>query len=560
MSTLNVSDIYEINFQEDVDSYPLRENFANIKSAINDNQSQINNISGAESTNEVVQARDYADSLKDRLNQASRNQKNVVISGLLTTEQGTPNMTVQVSSGYALVNGILNYKSSTTNTGTITAPTNKRWDVVVINSDNTISVVSGNDSNDRVLPAIASSQRPLAIIDLDSATASITNSLITDCSEMGCYVDQFWFWKIQDAVDSLDDRTNATEQGTIFIRKGDYYEEVDLTGISNVELNFERGAKIMRTSNTTRCLKSINTVSNETTGIKVIGGYLDGNSKAGSLELMKFEYTDAFVVNDFTFIGNASSSATYKNFVIDNCDGYKVTNLFPYEDDENDVVGNSINVVNSREKNYRILDTGWVNRSDWTDVDLGCVEVQYDNLSGTFQVGELITGGTSTSTGIIISDSGTNLVLKEVTNGGIFTNNEVITGSISSATADVNEVSGDNKNQDTNVEHNMNKNISDLDVRLFVSTDGTDNNSFIIGNFAVFDGNDTSIGQTHHQDDKNTFHMATGDGGITYMEGGLSDPGSAKTITNDDWYYKIIISQTGVYYENINYFINFITY
>lgn len=59
----------------------------------------------------------------------------------------------------------------------------------------------------------------------------------------------------------------------------------------------------------------------------------------------------------------------------------------------------------------------------------------YDSLSGSFTVDETITGGTSEATGVIVSDVGLVLTLKDVS--GIFVDGEEITGENSSATADV---------------------------------------------------------------------------------------------------------------------------
>jgi len=72
------------------------------------------------------------------------------------------------------------------------------------------------------------------------------------------------------------------------------------------------------------------------------------------------------------------------------------------------------------------------------DSALGSLD--YDNLSGTFTVGEDITGGTSSAFGVIVSDDGSTLALKDCT--GLFNNNEEITGGSSSATADVNQPDG----------------------------------------------------------------------------------------------------------------------
>lgn len=63
-------------------------------------------------------------------------------------------------------------------------------------------------------------------------------------------------------------------------------------------------------------------------------------------------------------------------------------------------------------------------------------EIGYNNLSGTFTVGEFITGGTSSARGIIISNKRGNIELTLV--GEIsFSVNETITGASSGATATV---------------------------------------------------------------------------------------------------------------------------
>lgn len=65
------------------------------------------------------------------------------------------------------------------------------------------------------------------------------------------------------------------------------------------------------------------------------------------------------------------------------------------------------------------------------------LKVVYSTLSGTFQVGETVTGGTSSATGVIVYDdtANTTLVLASVT--GTFSASETITGGTSSATATV---------------------------------------------------------------------------------------------------------------------------
>jgi hypothetical protein len=478
MSRLTDNDVYEIGFQDDVDSFPLRETFANIKAAHNDLETTVANITTAASGNEVVDARDYAATLQDRLQYASREQGNFVISGLIVTEQAVPDMTVQVSAGQAIVNGVLTVKMAVSNSSTVTAPVNKRFDVVVMNSDNTLSIVVGNDSNDRVLPAIASSQRPLAILDLDSATVSLNNGAeIIDSSVMGCYADGVWYWKIQQAIDSFDDRTNAVEQGFVYIKKGDYYEEVDLSGKSNVTLIFENGAKVYRISNTARAIKSINTVGNETVGIKIICADLYGNSKSGAFELMKFEYTDELSLLNCRCDGNSSASATYKNILINQCDRIIKRDLF-LDDGSGNIDFSTMGLTNVTAYSHGGLtyDTGWINRSDWTDVHMG-----------------------------------------------------------SNTTKDV----------DSNVNHGFGCNLSELEVHVLVSTDGTDANSFEVTNSNSYDEDEDSlgvfsfynVGLTIYQIDVDNIQVQTGYDGLLYQTGGAGPD----LISTQDWYYKIVV-------------------
>ncbi len=180
------------------------------------------------------------------------------------------------------------------------------------------------------------------------------------------------------------------------------------------------------------------------------------------------------------------------------------------------------------------MTTGWIKRSDWTEVHLGTVNVPYDGLSGTFFVGEKITGGSATHpTGYIISDSGSNLVVMRCAATGVFTNDEVITGSTSGATANVN-VATSTKNKDSNITHNFIKNISEVDVELYYSSDGTENNSKMIrvtGNYV------SAYGHELWQVDTSNMKIHTGSGGIIEM----NDSGAFNVIDAEDTYYKVCL-------------------
>jgi len=175
------------------------------------------------------------------------------------------------------------------------------------------------------------------------------------------------------------------------------------------------------------------------------------------------------------------------------------------------------------------IDTGWINTNDWTNRHLGSIYLNYDNLVGTFTVGETITEAISGYTGAVMTDSGAILVLKDVV-GGFFTNNRQITGGTSGATADVN---GATKNIDTDFYHGLTINMSQLISEFLISTDGTDNNSFFICGMELPAAGHS--GFTRYQIDTDSYKWQTGGRGLVY----LNDAGVAQLLDTEDWYYKI---------------------
>ncbi len=67
---------------------------------------------------------------------------------------------------------------------------------------------------------------------------------------------------------------------------------------------------------------------------------------------------------------------------------------------------------------------------------LAYTKVNFDNLSGTFIIGDTITGGTSGATALVRLVESSYLLVSDIASGP-FQNDEQITGSESSATADV---------------------------------------------------------------------------------------------------------------------------
>jgi len=92
--------------------------------------------------------------------------------------------------------------------------------------------------------------------------------------------------------------------------------------------------------------------------------------------------------------------------------------------------------------------------------------------------------------------------------------------------------SDDIKNADSNVTHNLNVNLSDIVVKILISTDGNDNNSFEINMSSNAAG---VFNFTIYQVDTNSLTIQTGSGGLTDID----SSGAAETIDTEDWFYKI---------------------
>ena len=88
------------------------------------------------------------------------------------------------------------------------------------------------------------------------------------------------------------------------------------------------------------------------------------------------------------------------------------------------------------------------------------------------------------------------------------------------------------KNADSNVTHNLNAPLSELLVKVFISTDGTDANSF-----EILPISDTAadFGATIFQVDLNNIKVQTNGNGPIYC----NDAGTNVQIDTENWYYKI---------------------
>lgn len=193
------------------------------------------------------------------------------------------------------------------------------------------------------------------------------------------------------------------------------------------------------------------------------------------------------------------------------------------------------------------LDSGRINTNDWTLRSLGLSTVGYDNVTeGTPVIGDIITGGTSGTTGKIVSYDGTTLYLIEVTNGGIFTNNETISGitiDTVTFTALVNEPTGNNKNKDTNIFiQQMALKSYQIQKQFFIYFSDDDNNYVQPSEIAIaLLGSSDNYGNGYFFIDNDNITMRTANTGYAFI--GFS--GTRTILTTEDYYYR--------HYFKINY-------
>ena len=87
-----------------------------------------------------------------------------------------------------------------------------------------------------------------------------------------------------------------------------------------------------------------------------------------------------------------------------------------------------------------------------------------------------------------------------------------------------------------NVVHNLNTNLSDLIIRLFISSDGTENNAIEVVNTTGGSSSASEMrGTVYTQVDSNNFIIQTGDDGIRHIQA----DGTPLAIDTENWYYKV---------------------
>jgi hypothetical protein len=167
-------DLNVISFQSALRSKPIREDFTDIQNNFNLLRGEVN--AGIASTaSEVTSARDNYDNLTDNINARTvwGNRINGTASYQVTNDSG---LTVAVNSGAGIVNGIgVLHGASATASVSSPAASNNRWDVVVVNSDNTRSIVTGTETTGTATkPGVAQTQMVLARWHIYDTTGTVS--------------------------------------------------------------------------------------------------------------------------------------------------------------------------------------------------------------------------------------------------------------------------------------------------------------------------------------------------------------------------------------------------
>jgi hypothetical protein len=386
MSSTNLN-LSSIEYRDQLRSKPVSDNFTEIQNNFNSLRSEVY-ASLASTASEVTSARDGYDTLSENINARSLYGAGIATGGLVSAA-AVPDNTVVISTGAGICpNGVgVEWDSATSNTiGVVTKP---RYIVATINSSNVLSLELGATADDPTLPTLSSTQKALGgFLQSTASPVVINNSDIWDMRRQGATFNGRHYGKIQDAVSVA----NGTVTGTIDIGPGKYIEEVDLSGKSNLELNFQTDAKLYRPDDSSYAIKSVNGAGTEESNIKIIGADLYGNSKAGAIELAKFEYTDDVVLDRCKLDGNASSTATYKNILINQCDRVIKSNLF-LKDGSGAIDQTTLGVTNSTYFSHGGLtyETPWIERSIWNSAQLGSNTTLNVNSNLTHNLGANIT-------------------------------------------------------------------------------------------------------------------------------------------------------------------------
>jgi hypothetical protein len=164
-----------IGYQSNVRSKPIRENFTDIQNNFNQLRTEVY-ASIASTASEVVAGRDNFVTLVDNINarKAWGNRINRPNDFLVSVDSL---LTVSINSGSAIVNGVGVYHN-TSATASVSVPGTagfERYDVVVLNTDNSRAILAGTSTSGTAqIPNVATTQMPVARWHIFDTTATLS--------------------------------------------------------------------------------------------------------------------------------------------------------------------------------------------------------------------------------------------------------------------------------------------------------------------------------------------------------------------------------------------------
>ena len=171
MSSSNL-DLNVINYQDNLRSKPVRENFTDIENEFNAFRAEVY-ASIASTASEVTSARDNFTALTNNIHERKLYGNRVDGTGAYAVS--ISNLTVTISAGSGLVNGVgVYHASSATASVTVPSASNSRYDIVVLNTDNTRTIVTGTETTGTaVIPTSAVTQMPVARWHIFDTTSTL---------------------------------------------------------------------------------------------------------------------------------------------------------------------------------------------------------------------------------------------------------------------------------------------------------------------------------------------------------------------------------------------------
>lgn len=353
-SKLTSADVPVPGYQSDVISKTVRDATTNIKNKTNELIDEIAAAAIGTTNAETTAARPYNTNLKERLDQINDKQY-IISSGGIVSINGGDAQKVDVTEVIGTINGIENKIAAVTSATVAFTGSNTRYDVVVGNTDNTFTVVTGTPAATPVLPDIASTQRALWVLLIGTASVA----LAWDARDQGCWYNNSghlsYEWKIQDAIDAL------SNGGDIFVGRGTYLETLSYD--DNQTIEFEGGVTLKTAGGVAVELQEIDIKDKTDSKILWSGGAL-GNGG---------------IINGFRATGSQTAIATIGTPAIAALSNVRIAfiddtndDLRTYDFDGTDwaQVGNDLNIVDVLRPSMTALSATRIAFIDDTNADL----------------------------------------------------------------------------------------------------------------------------------------------------------------------------------------------